>query len=125
MNIAKVSDHAKYCARIRLARAFGAAVIILCAAWVAGAQTYTGRILGTVTDKSGGVIIGAKVTITDVQRGVTRPVVTYTPFNGRMLALEPPSYFKTELPEADRMTYGELKRYIAQLQASGAAAIGP
>jgi lipopolysaccharide export LptBFGC system permease protein LptF len=38
------------------------------------------------------------------------------------LSLEPPSYFKTEnldADETDRMTYGELKAYIAQLQASG------
>lgn len=35
------------------------------------------------------------------------------------LELEPPSYFTTELPDADRMTYSELKRYIEQLRASG------
>ena len=35
------------------------------------------------------------------------------------ISLEPPAYFKTDEPDADRMTYGELKHYIAQLQASG------
>lgn len=35
-----------------------------------------GRILGTVTDQSGGVIAGAAVTITDLQRGVTRNLTT-------------------------------------------------
>ncbi len=60
---------------------------------------------------------------TVMRRNVTRPVVTYTPFSQRFLALEPPSYFKTEVPEADRMTYAELKRYIAQLQASGYHAV--
>jgi LPS export ABC transporter permease LptG/LPS export ABC transporter permease LptF len=60
---------------------------------------------------------------TATRRKVTRTVVTYTPFNDRALALEPPSYFKTESPEADRMTYGELKAYIAQLQASGYHAV--
>jgi lipopolysaccharide export LptBFGC system permease protein LptF len=48
-----------------------------------------------------------------------RPVVNYTPFAERTISLEAPSYFKTEEPDADRMTYGELKKYIEQLQASG------
>jgi LPS export ABC transporter permease LptG len=48
-----------------------------------------------------------------------RPVVRYTPFSARPIALEPPAYFKTDEPEADRMTYAELKHYIAALQASG------
>ncbi len=60
---------------------------------------------------------------TATRRNVTRAVVTYTPFADRALSLEPPSYFKTEAPEADRMTYGELKRYVAQLQASGYHAV--
>jgi LPS export ABC transporter permease LptF/LPS export ABC transporter permease LptG len=48
-----------------------------------------------------------------------RPLVTYAPFAERAISLEPPAYFKTAEPEFDRMTYGELKRYIGQLQASG------
>jgi LPS export ABC transporter permease LptG/LPS export ABC transporter permease LptF len=48
-----------------------------------------------------------------------RPVVAYTPFAERTISLEPPAYFKTEDPEADRMSYGELKHYIGELQASG------
>ena len=35
-------------------------------------QSSNGRILGTVADQSGGVIAGATVTVTDVERGVTR-----------------------------------------------------
>ena len=35
-----------------------------------------GRILGTVTDQSGGVIAGATVTVTDIQRGVSRALTT-------------------------------------------------
>jgi hypothetical protein len=42
----------------------------------AGAQTNTGRILGDVSDSSGALVSGAKVTITDVQRGTTRSLVT-------------------------------------------------
>jgi len=39
------------------------------------AQGTAGRILGTVTDQSGGVISGATVTVTDVQRGITRSLI--------------------------------------------------
>jgi LPS export ABC transporter permease LptG/LPS export ABC transporter permease LptF len=56
---------------------------------------------------------------TVTRRKVTSDVVTYTPFTDRTLMLEPPSYFKTEIPETDHMTYGELKQYIVQLQSSG------
>ncbi len=39
-------------------------------------QTYTGRILGSVHDKSGGAVVGVTVTITDVERGVKRTLAT-------------------------------------------------
>ena len=53
------------------------------------------------------------------RRRAERPIVKYTTFTERAISLEPPAYFKTDEPEADRMTYGELKHYIGQLQASG------
>jgi LPS export ABC transporter permease LptF/LPS export ABC transporter permease LptG len=53
------------------------------------------------------------------RRGAGRTVVKYAPFAERDIALEPPAYFKTDEPEADRMTYSELKGYIGELQASG------
>jgi LPS export ABC transporter permease LptF/LPS export ABC transporter permease LptG len=43
----------------------------------------------------------------------------YTPFVQQPVMLEAPEYFKTDAPEADRMTYSELKQYVAQLQTSG------
>jgi len=39
-------------------------------------QGSTGRILGTVTDQSGGAVAGAAVTITDTERGTTRSLST-------------------------------------------------
>ena len=39
-------------------------------------QGNAGRILGSVTDQTGGVLTGATVTITDTQRGVTRTLTT-------------------------------------------------
>src|SRR6185369_9047435 len=40
------------------------------------AQTSTGRILGTVTDRTGAAVSGATVTIVDIQRGTTRVLTT-------------------------------------------------
>ena len=39
-------------------------------------QANLGRILGTVTDETGAVLAGATVTVTDVQRGVSRTLTT-------------------------------------------------
>ena len=39
-------------------------------------QGNTGRILGTITDQTGGSVAGATVTVTDVQRGVSRALIT-------------------------------------------------
>ncbi|MGA9773906.1 MAG: TonB-dependent receptor [Blastocatellia bacterium] len=40
------------------------------------AQTYQGRILGTVTDESGGAVRGAKVIITNTETGISRSLET-------------------------------------------------
>ena len=53
------------------------------------------------------------------RRRSERPVVKYAPFAERDITLEPPAYFKTDEPEADRMTYGQLKHYIGELRTSG------
>ena len=45
-----------------------AAVLLLCLP--AFSQLNLGRITGTVTDQSGGVIVGATVTVLDVDRGI-------------------------------------------------------
>jgi carboxypeptidase family protein len=50
------------------------AVLLLCVP--AFPQGSTGRILGTVTDQSGGVVAGATVTVLDVDRGTPRTLTT-------------------------------------------------
>src|SRR6202049_5395778 len=50
------------------------AVLLLCLP--AFSQGSFGRILGTVTDQSGGVIAGATVTIIDTERGINRTLTT-------------------------------------------------
>jgi hypothetical protein len=50
------------------------AVFLVCLS--SSAQVNTGRILGTVTDQSGGVVAGAMVAVTNSQTGVSRNLVT-------------------------------------------------
>src|ERR1700722_1924350 len=52
----------------------GLALMLLCLP--AFAQINLGRIFGAITDQTGGAIVGATVTITDVARGVSRPLIT-------------------------------------------------
>jgi len=62
-----------------LKKSFGI-LAVLCAVFLlpvpAFPQGNTGRILGTVSDTSGGYIAGATVTVSDVARGVSRNLVT-------------------------------------------------
>src|ERR1700676_4603711 len=51
-----------------------------------------GRILGTVTDQSGGVVSGATVTVTDTDRGVTKTLVTNEAGEYSAPTLNPGSY---------------------------------
>ncbi len=44
---------------------------------------------------------------------------TYTVFKQRPMRLEPPEYFGNEQPDAERMNYVDLKRYIEALHAGG------
>jgi LPS export ABC transporter permease LptG len=44
---------------------------------------------------------------------------TYRAFNDQPLPLESPEFFVTEEPDAERMSYQQLKNYIAELRATG------
>ncbi len=60
------------------------------------------------------------------KRGAKAPAVVkvrYDPFAERRVALEPPSYFKSEEPDPDAMTYLQLKAYVEQLNVSGFNAV--
>src|SRR5205807_1036511 len=46
--------------------------------------------------------------------------VKYDAFTTRALMLPPPVYFKTDVPDPEQMTYGELRAYIVKLRESGA-----
>src|SRR5260370_15737258 len=65
------------CAAVaNLARVLVAVCVALTAIVGACPQGDTGRILGVVTDQSGGNVAGATVTITDVARGVSQTLTT-------------------------------------------------
>jgi LPS export ABC transporter permease LptG/LPS export ABC transporter permease LptF len=53
------------------------------------------------------------------RRGSKSPAVAYRAFDERPLPLEAPGYFKSDEPDADRMSYGELSEYVTRLQKSG------
>src|SRR5690349_22245942 len=53
-----------------------ATFILLSISLSAFAQGNLGRIMGSVTDQSGGAMAGATVTVTDTQRGVTRTLTS-------------------------------------------------
>src|SRR5258708_33047976 len=55
-------------------------------------QLNSGSIAGGITDQSGAAIVGAKVTITDVERGVSRPLVTDTAGQYTAPSLTPGQY---------------------------------
>jgi hypothetical protein len=59
-----------------LVRVLVVVCVTLTASFAAYPQGDTGRILGVVTDQSGGNIAGATVTITDVARGVSQTLTT-------------------------------------------------
>ena len=54
-----------------------------------------------------------------VRKSGAKDVIMYESFSERDLALEPPAYFKNDEPEAEQMTYGQLRSYITQLRTGG------
>ena len=57
-------------------RILGASIAILLISFSAFSQGNAGRILGGVTDQSGGAMSGAVVTVTDTARGISRTLMT-------------------------------------------------
>src|SRR6202047_384342 len=60
----------------RVVGIFATMIVLLLISVPLFSQGNAGRILGVVTDQSGGAIVGVTVTVTDTQRGVTRPLTT-------------------------------------------------
>ncbi len=64
--------------RVRFAFVFVAVLVILAGGTTSQAQTFRGSILGTVTDSTGAAVVGAHVTVHNVDTGVDRSTDTTT-----------------------------------------------
>ena len=60
----------------KIAVTFATSLVVLILCLPAWTQGNLGRIVGAVTDQNGGAIANANVTVRDVQRGVSRTLVT-------------------------------------------------
>ena len=96
---------------LRTGLAFVAAIVFLGALNVV-AQTPTGSISGTVTDASGAVVPGARVTVTDVGKGISRALTTDSSGRYQAPGLIPGNYqvqvqmegFQTEIRQGIQLT---------------------
>src|SRR4051794_10525179 len=69
-------------------------LVLLCGLWSsrANAQAVYGSILGTVTDPQGAAVVGAKVTVTDKNKGTTQQTATNDSGNYSVTHLIPDLY---------------------------------
>src|SRR5260370_36071462 len=70
-------------------------LLALLAASLAFSQAVSGSLVGTLTDSSGGVVVNAKVTITDRDTGFTRTATTNESGNYAFPDLPPGTYTVT------------------------------
>ena len=98
---------------MRLQKGLAAALMLAGAAALLG-QTPTGSISGVITDSSGAVVPGAKVTVTDVGKGISRSVATDGAGRYQAPGLIPGNYeiqaqmegFQTEIHKGIQLTVG-------------------
>src|SRR5581483_8802749 len=96
----------------RFSLAFLILIAVLSSAIMLSAQTSQGRILGSVTDQTGAVVPGAKVTITNTATGVSRALITNS--GGEYFApnLEPGPYAIT----AEAVNFEKVNRTGVRLE---------
>jgi hypothetical protein len=98
-------------------RRSGLILVVLVAVWSSfvSAQTYQGRILGSVTDSSGAVVGGAKVTVTNTATGVSRTLTANGVGDYNAPNLEPGPYTVTaEAPSFKRAQRTGLQLEVAK-----------
>jgi len=109
----------------RVAAIFGAIIAMCVLPAMLLSQVNQARVLGTVSDQSGGVIAGATVTITDVQKNVSRTLTTDTAGEYTAPNLDPDTYtirvefrgFKTFTRQGMQLGVGQEARVDVTLQA--------
>ena len=98
-------------------------LVLLTAPW-ARAQVLYGSLTGGVTDASGAVVVGAKVTALEVQTGVTQETTTDSVGIYRLTTLQPGTYkvtisasgFATQETPDVRINVNEITRIMAMLK---------
>src|SRR4029077_4570627 len=108
----------------RVAAIFGAIIGMCGLPAMLLSQVNQARVLGTVSDQSGGVIAGATVTITDVQKNVSRTLTTDTAGEYTAPNLDPDTYairvefrgFKTFTRQGMQLGVGQEARVDVTLQ---------
>ena len=117
--------HASSGARLtRLAEVVSAIVAVCVLPSFLLAQVNQARLIGTVTDQSGGVIAGATVTVTDVQKNVSRTLTTDSAGEYVAPNLDPDTYslrveakgFRTFTREGMQLGVGQDARADVTLQ---------
>src|SRR6266480_5741606 len=90
-------------------------VALLCSVWTprANAQAVYGSILGTVTDPQGAAVSGAKVTITNQNKGTTQQTTTNDSGNYTVTHLIPDTY--SVKVEAQGFKSAELKGIVVRV----------
>src|SRR5215813_1370411 len=84
-------------------------------AGMAFGQLVSATIVGSVTDASGGVVTGAKVTLTEVETGVDRGAATNTSGNYTFVNLPPGKYRVTvEMPGFKKEVRGGIDLAVDQ-----------
>src|SRR5262249_43038723 len=100
-----------------MSRSMFALAVMLVVAWtgILFAQSPTGSISGVVSDSSGGVVPGAKVTVTDVGKGNGRTITTDSGGRYSVPGLFPGAFevqvqmegFQTEIRKGIQLTVGQ------------------
>jgi hypothetical protein len=109
---------------MRVAAVFGAIVAMCVLPNSLFSQVNQARLLGTVSDQSGGVVAGATVTITDVQKNVSRTLTTDSAGEYVAPNLDPDTYtlrvefrgFKTFTRQGMQLGVGQEARVDVTLQ---------
>src|ERR1700737_1141061 len=101
--------------RLKLSRALRGAGVLLLVVSPASAQRVSSDILGTVTDVSGRVIVGAKITVTRTETGEERGVKTNEDGNYRISGLSPGTYeIQVEYPGFKTLVRKDIELLVSQ-----------
>ncbi len=108
----------------RVTRGFLALTLVLLAATLAGAQTFRGTILGTVTDASGASVPGATVTVRNADTGLVRTTETQADGSYRVPELPIGTYdvtieksgFRTSVTKGVQVSVAAERRVDAALE---------